>query len=62
MRQSPRHQDPFRSYGYQWWLHTFQGRTYLLPAFATQGLGDQFTVVVPNLKLVAAFTGWNQGA
>jgi len=33
------------------------GRT--LPAFSAEGRGGQFIIVVPDLRLVAVFTGWN---
>ena len=52
-------QAPYRGYGYQWWLRSFWGRDRVIEAFAAQGLGGQFIVVIPDLRLVAAFTGWN---
>ena len=44
-------------YGYQWWLlpHTTEGRY----AYAAIGYGGQLAIVVPELDLIAVFTGWN---
>jgi CubicO group peptidase (beta-lactamase class C family) len=46
-----------RKYGYQWWLlpHTAEGRY----AYAAIGYGGQLAIVVPELDLIAVFTGWN---
>jgi CubicO group peptidase (beta-lactamase class C family) len=62
VRDSVKQQAPYRGYGYQWWLRTFRTRDRAIDAFAAQGLGGQFIFVVPDLKMVAVFTGWNQGA
>jgi CubicO group peptidase (beta-lactamase class C family) len=45
-------------YGYQWWLVPWgsNGDSY---AFAALGYGGQRLFVVPELDLVAVFTGWN---
>jgi CubicO group peptidase (beta-lactamase class C family) len=45
-------------YGYQWWLVPWgrKGDSY---AFAALGYGGQRLFVVPELDLVAVFTGWN---
>ena len=59
VRDSVKQQAPYRGYGYQWWLRSFWGRDRVIEAFAAQGLGGQFIVVIPDLRLVAAFTGWN---
>ena len=53
---------PDRTYGYQWWLGNLvvQGRQ--IPVFAAQGRGGQFILIFPDLRMVAVFTGWNDGA
>ncbi len=45
-------------YGYQWWIipRASQG-TY--DAYAAWGYGGQLLIVVPELDLIAVFTGWN---
>ncbi len=46
-----------RKYGYQWWvLPTRDGAT---TAYAALGYGGQRLIVVPELEIVAVFTGWN---
>ena len=45
-------------YGYQWWVPDAElsaGRS----SFAAWGYGGQFLFVVPELDLIAVFTGWN---
>jgi CubicO group peptidase (beta-lactamase class C family) len=59
VRESLKQQAPYQGYGYQWWLRSFRGRDRAIDAFAAQGLGGQFIIVIPDLRLVAAFTGWN---
>jgi CubicO group peptidase (beta-lactamase class C family) len=45
-------------YGYQWWaLPDPQGARF--PAWAAIGYGGQRLIVVPELDLIAVFTGWN---
>jgi CubicO group peptidase (beta-lactamase class C family) len=46
-------------YGYQWWHRSFRVGDRVLPAFSAEGRGGQFIVVVPDVHLVAVFTGWN---
>jgi len=41
-------------YGYQWWLKTYDN---LYDSFSARGWGGQTIVVVPDLDLVAVFTG-----
>jgi len=59
VRDSVKQQAPYRGYGYRWWLRSFWGRDRVIKAFAAKGLGGQFIVVIPDLRLVSAFTGWN---
>jgi len=42
-------------YGYQWWVF----RDTDAPAYAARGYGGQYLLVVPQLDLIAVFTGWN---
>lgn len=46
-------------YGYQWWRTRFDvgGRSF--PSFYASGRGGQFVFVLPDLELVAVFTGGN---
>lgn len=45
-------------YGYQWWVVSEKGAgTY--ECYAAWGYGGQFLFVVPELELIAVFTGWN---
>jgi CubicO group peptidase (beta-lactamase class C family) len=47
-----------RGYGYKWWvLSRKDAGTY--EAYAALGYGGQRLIVVPELDLVAVFTGWN---
>ena len=47
-----------RGYGYKWWLLSRKGPgTY--EAYAALGYGGQRLIVVPELELIAVFTGWN---
>ena len=47
-----------RGYGYKWWVLSRRGPgTY--EAYAGLGYGGQFLIVVPELDLIAVFTGWN---
>jgi len=45
-------------YGYQWWIRD-PGASGGPPTFAAWGYGGQFLFVVPDLELIAVFTGWN---
>ncbi len=50
-------EEPFR-YGYQWWVLPRSGpRPH--DAFVAWGYGGQLLIVVPDLELIAVFTGWN---
>jgi CubicO group peptidase (beta-lactamase class C family) len=46
-------------YGYQWWIRSFKVAGQVVPSYHAPGQGGQFIFVVPNLQLVAVFTGWN---
>ena len=47
-----------RGYGYKWWVLSRKGAgTY--DAYAALGYGGQRLIVVPELDLIAVFTGWN---
>ncbi len=52
--------DPADStgYGYQWWIfgHGGAGKPRMV---GTWGWGGQFALLVPDLDLIAVFTGWN---
>lgn len=52
---------PTDGYGYLWWhgTMTWQGRD--VPMFFANGAGGQYIFVVPQLDLVAVFTGENYG-
>jgi CubicO group peptidase (beta-lactamase class C family) len=47
-----------RGYGYKWWLLSRKGPA-SFDAYAAIGYGGQRLIVVPELDLVAVFTGWN---
>jgi CubicO group peptidase (beta-lactamase class C family) len=53
---------PDRTYGFQWWLGYFDVDGHQLAAYGAQGRGGQIIIVFPDLRLVAVFTGWNEGA
>ena len=54
----PRVQAGKHRYGYQWWVMSEKGSgTY--QCYAAWGYGGQFLFVVPELDLIAVFTGWN---
>jgi CubicO group peptidase (beta-lactamase class C family) len=44
-------------YGYQWWVISPTGTR--PAAYAADGYGGQYLLVVPSLDLIAVFTGWN---
>lgn len=46
-------------YGYQWWPRTFWAGNRYVNTINAEGRGGQFIIIVPELKLVAVFTGWN---
>ena len=46
-------------YGYQWWLRSFKVGDRVIPSYHAAGRGGQFIFVVPELDIVAVFTGWN---
>ena len=45
-------------YGYQWWIfnHASPGKPEM---YGGWGWGGQFPLIVPELGLIAVFTGWN---
>lgn len=45
-------------YGYQWWIYRHQTETGP-KMYGGWGWGGQFPLIVPELDLVAVFTGWN---
>lgn len=45
-------------YGYQWWIFK-DGSDGLPVMYGSWGWGGQFALIVPDLDLVAVFTGWN---
>jgi CubicO group peptidase (beta-lactamase class C family) len=59
---STKQHAPDRSYGYQWWLGALAAGDRKFNAYGAQGRGGQFIIVLPELKMVAVFTGWNEGA
>lgn len=50
------------SYGYQWWLKTFNTATEAYDCYYASGNGGQFIVVNKELDLVVVFTGGNFGS
>lgn len=46
------------AYGYKWWIAP-RARPGAPFAYAARGYGGQLLFVVPELRLVAVFTGWN---
>lgn len=46
-------------YGYQWWLGSFRLHGQTIESYSARGQGGQFIIVLPALKMVAVFTGWN---
>jgi len=62
IRESTTQHAPDRDYGYQWWLGKFPVGGRIIPAFGAQGRGGQFIIVIPDLRLTAVFTSWNDDA
>jgi len=48
-------------YGYLWRIKDFQTKTGTYPAYFAAGNGGQYIYVIPNSKMVVAFTGHNYG-
>ncbi len=57
VRESIRQQAPDLAYGYQWWLLGDSPRP--AAAYGALGRGGQLIVIIPELTMVAVFTGWN---
>lgn len=61
IRESTTQQAPDREYGYQWWLGRLRAGDRTVVTYGAQGRGGQFILVLPELQIVAVFTGWNDG-
>jgi CubicO group peptidase (beta-lactamase class C family) len=48
-------------YGYAWHLHTFRVHDHDYRAYAAEGNGGQFVIVVPELDLAVAITAGSYG-
>ncbi len=59
IRESVTQQAPDRTYGFQWWLGMLPVGDRALITYGALGRGGQFILVLPELKMVAVFTGWN---
>ncbi|HTL29256.1 MAG TPA: serine hydrolase, partial [Tepidisphaeraceae bacterium] len=59
VRESIRQEAPDLPYGYQWWLLGEPPR--IAEAYGALGRGGQCIIVLPELQIVAVFTGWNDG-
>jgi CubicO group peptidase (beta-lactamase class C family) len=57
--QSTIQQAPDTEYGYQWWTDQYQEGERSFVGYHASGVGGQFIFVVPELELVAVFTGGN---
>ncbi len=57
-RASTHTTDGSYGYGYQWWVMPGKGAG-SHDAYAGWGYGGQLLIVVPDLELIAVFTGWN---
>lgn len=57
-RASTHTKDGSYGYGYQWWVMP-RKTPVSHDAYAGWGYGGQFLLVVPELDLIAVFTGWN---
>ena len=54
----PENPDTEWGYGYQWWIYRPEDPNMPL-MFRTSGWGGQTALIVPDLGLAGAFTGWN---
>jgi CubicO group peptidase (beta-lactamase class C family) len=61
IQESTTQQAPDREYGYQWWLGRLHAGDRAVATYGAQGRGGQFILVLPALRMVAVFTGWNDG-
>ena len=52
---------PNHDYGYAWHLHTFRVQDHDYRAYAAEGNGGQFVIVVPELDLAVAMTAGSYG-
>ena len=52
-------QSHAKGYGYLWWIHEFKIGHRTHSAFYAGGNGGQYIIVVPELNLIAVFTGSN---
>lgn len=52
---------PNHDYGYAWHLHTFRVQNHDYRAYAAEGNGGQFVIVVPELDLAVAITAGSYG-
>lgn len=48
-----------RGYGYYWWQRNFKANDKTYSNFYAAGNGGQYIIVIPNIDLVAVFTGIN---
>ena len=55
----PHAQAPGVRYGYQWWLDAYRFSGQRIDGYSARGRGGQYIFVLPDLDLVAVFTGWN---
>ena len=47
------------NYGYKWWLYDYNDKPNYV--WAGNGFGGQRPMIIPELNIVAVFTGWNIG-
>jgi CubicO group peptidase (beta-lactamase class C family) len=59
IHESIRQQASDLPYGYQWWLLGDPPQP--SAAYGALGRGGQLIIVIPELEMVAVFTGWNDG-
>lgn len=59
IRESTTQQAPDAQYGYQWWLGRLGAAGRAVTTYGAQGRGGQFILILPELHMVAVFTGWN---
>lgn len=60
IQQSIAQNAPDRTYGYQWWLGHLEAGDRSIFAYGAQGRGGQFIIIMPEVQMVAVFTGWNE--